>query len=144
MSWWLFFLSLYKLQKVSAGGNTGAVGFGLGFRQLSHKNAFLIMGFTLLRFSLLSIFINIKGYPAFSWGKYKDVSKETGTLALPERNEEDSTDVNAYRHNKYNRYPPALVLEMRHKITALIFSLKLVISRFRRVGNATSTPLEAI
>ena len=44
---------------VGAGGNTGAVGFGFGFRQLSYQKAFLIMGFSILASSFLSMFIKI-------------------------------------------------------------------------------------
>merc|ERR1712084_160749 len=46
---------------VGAGGNSGAVGFGMGFRQLDYKDAFYLMGFTILGSSVLSLFINIKG-----------------------------------------------------------------------------------
>jgi len=81
---------------VGAGGNTGAVGFGMGFRQLSYKSAFMIMGFSIIGSSVLSIFINIKGYSGLLWGKDEVVSKETGgVLAVPEQNEEDAADVNA-------------------------------------------------
>lgn len=79
---------------VGAGGNTGAVGFGLGFRQLSYKDAFLIMGFSILGSSLLSVFISIKGYSSLLWGKDQIVSKETGTLAVPEPTAEDAAAVN--------------------------------------------------
>ena len=47
---------------VGAGGNVGAVGFSLGFRQMSYRPAFFIMGFSILVSSLLSIFIKIEGH----------------------------------------------------------------------------------
>lgn len=81
---------------VGAGGNTGAVGFGLGFRQLDYKEAFLIMGFSILGSSILSIFINIKGHSGLLWGKDEIVDKEKGgVIAVPEQNDEDAADVNA-------------------------------------------------
>merc|ERR1712151_643761 len=46
---------------VGAGGNSGAVCFGMGFRQLPYKDAFYIMGFSIMGSSILSILINIKG-----------------------------------------------------------------------------------
>ena len=79
---------------VGAGGNTGAVGFGLGFRQLSYKKAFIIMGATILGSAGLSVFINIKGYAQLLWGSDAAVDKETGTLVVPQKNEEDAEEVN--------------------------------------------------
>ncbi|KAL7560306.1 hypothetical protein ACA910_005207 [Epithemia clementina (nom. ined.)] len=46
---------------VGAGGNTGAVLFGLGFLNFSYRSAFFIMGFAILLSSLLSAFIKIEG-----------------------------------------------------------------------------------
>lgn len=54
---------------VGAGGNTGAVGFGLGFRQLSYNKAFIIMGCTILASGILSVLISIPGHSALLWGK---------------------------------------------------------------------------
>lgn len=54
---------------VGAGGNTGAVGFGLGFRQLSYEKAFIIMGCTILASGLLSALIVIKGYSSLFCGE---------------------------------------------------------------------------
>lgn len=47
---------------IGAGGNTGAVVFGLFFRQLDDKTAFQIMGFTILVSAVLSFFVCIKGH----------------------------------------------------------------------------------
>jgi len=47
---------------VGAGGNTGAVCFGLCFRQLDDSAGFLIMSISILVSSVLSLFICIKGH----------------------------------------------------------------------------------
>jgi len=73
---------------VGAGGNVGAVAFGLGFRQLSYQEAFLIMGCSILVSSALSVFIHIKGYSGMLWGEEQLVDKETGSLIVPEVTEE--------------------------------------------------------
>ena len=71
---------------VGAGGNTGAVGFGMGFRQLSYESAFMIMGFVILGSGILSVFINIKGHAALLWGEDDvAVTKSATTLAVPEQ-----------------------------------------------------------
>ena len=48
---------------VGAGGNTGAVFFGLCFRQLSYKDAFYIMSGTILGSAFLSVGIRISSPP---------------------------------------------------------------------------------
>jgi NNP family nitrate/nitrite transporter-like MFS transporter len=70
---------------VGAGGNTGAVCFGLGFRQLDYKDAFIIMGSTILGSAVLSVFIHIKGHSALFCGT-DDINpiKNDGVLAVPE------------------------------------------------------------
>lgn len=65
---------------VGAGGNVGAVAFGLGFRQLHYSNAFKIMGASILFSSLLSFFIHIKGYSGMIVGKELSVDPETGEV----------------------------------------------------------------
>lgn len=47
---------------VGAGGNVGAVAFSLCFRQLPFKSAFLVMGFTIIGSSFLSVFVRIEGH----------------------------------------------------------------------------------
>ena len=69
---------------VGAGGNSGAVGFGLGFRQLDYEQAFVIMGATIMGSAALSIFINIKGHRGLLWGTDDVVQKEKATLVVPE------------------------------------------------------------
>ena len=87
---------------VGAGGNTGAVCFGLGFRQLDYKDAFMIMGFSILGSSILSVFINIKGHSALFWGEdtipaasAKSAAGAKAVLAVPEPDEEISEEVHA-------------------------------------------------
>jgi NNP family nitrate/nitrite transporter-like MFS transporter len=53
---------------VGAGGNTGAVCFGFGFRNLEYKSAFYVMGFTILGSSVLSSLIFIKGHAGLVCG----------------------------------------------------------------------------
>merc|ERR1712176_1527916 len=54
---------------VGAGGNTGAVCFGLGFRNLEYKDAFILMGSTIIVSSVLSAFLYTKGHSALFCGK---------------------------------------------------------------------------
>jgi MFS transporter, NNP family, nitrate/nitrite transporter len=70
---------------VGAGGNIGAVGFGLCFRQLNYKDAFYIMGGCVLASSLTSAMILIKGQSNFFRGEETVAIKNTGTLAIPDK-----------------------------------------------------------
>lgn len=81
---------------VGAGGNTGAVGFGMGFRQLSYEKAFMIMGFSILGSCFTSLFIFIKGHAGLVWRKDAPaINKATGeTLAVPIANKETGEEVN--------------------------------------------------
>jgi NNP family nitrate/nitrite transporter-like MFS transporter len=66
---------------VGAGGNVGAVCFGLCFRQLSYHSAFEIMGFSILGSSVLSLFFDINGYSRLLLGGEEcDVDKESGRV----------------------------------------------------------------
>ena len=67
---------------VGAGGNMGAVGFGLAFRQLPYKDAFVIMGCTILGSSVLSAFVFIKGSSRLVFGG-EDVHAKTPVLEVP-------------------------------------------------------------
>merc|ERR1719330_1046159 len=67
---------------VGAGGNSGAVAFGMGFRNLPYKDAFNIMGFSILGSSILSLFICIKGSSGLLCGK--DEVVETKVLEVPD------------------------------------------------------------
>lgn len=77
---------------VGAGGNTGAVCFGLGFRNLEYKTAFYVMGFTILGSSLLSAILIIKGHAGIFFGADAEVATET--LAVPAKDDEAAEDVN--------------------------------------------------
>ena len=79
---------------VGAGGNTGAVCFGLGFRQLSYKAAFMLMGSVILFSGLTTGFVCIKGYGSLFFGQDAPENK-LSTLAVPEPDEEDKAAVNA-------------------------------------------------
>jgi NNP family nitrate/nitrite transporter-like MFS transporter len=78
---------------VGAGGNVGAVCFGLGFRQMETLQAFYLMGGVVLASGILSVFISIKGHASLLWGKDSEEAiaayKKTGapaatTLQVPE------------------------------------------------------------
>jgi MFS transporter, NNP family, nitrate/nitrite transporter len=69
---------------VGAGGNTGAVCFQLGFRNLEYKEAFVLMGSAILGSTILSVFINIKGCSCLLWGVDEEPVK---VLALPDNAE---------------------------------------------------------
>lgn len=65
---------------VGAGGNVGAVCFGLGFRELAYTDAFNIMGWSIIGSALLSVFIAIKGHRGLLHGEDRVVDKETGEI----------------------------------------------------------------
>jgi NNP family nitrate/nitrite transporter-like MFS transporter len=65
---------------VGAGGNLGAVCFGLAFRNLEYEKAFVIMGCTIIASSFLSVFIHIKGHSGLLSGEDRIVDKETGEI----------------------------------------------------------------
>jgi NNP family nitrate/nitrite transporter-like MFS transporter len=60
---------------VGAGGNVGAVAFGLCFRQMAAKSAFLVMGSLIILSSILSLLIFIHGHPGLLW---RTASEEDG------------------------------------------------------------------
>ncbi len=75
---------------VGAGGNTGAVCFGLCFRQLENiQTAFNIMGFTILGSAVVTALINIKGHRSMFAGEDSEAVKAAWqkkgqtTLAVP-------------------------------------------------------------
>jgi len=71
---------------VGAGGNVGAVLFGLGFRNLpTYKEAFVLMGGVILVSSVSSAFVFIKGHAGLICGKNDPVpAKAPQTLVVPE------------------------------------------------------------
>ena len=80
---------------VGAGGNVGAVCFGLGFRQLSYHSAFMLMGSLVLGSSLLSAFVIIKGHRGILCGEDEVVPNKSATLAVPEKDPEGTEDINS-------------------------------------------------
>ena len=66
---------------VGAGGNLGAVAFGLAFRQLPNdKDAFLAMGITVAVAACLTVLINISGYKNIIFGK-EDPTRQSAALS---------------------------------------------------------------
>lgn len=63
-----------------AGGNVGAVAFGLMFRQLHERQALTFMGVAVLASSILSVFVAIHGHRSLLWGRDRQVDPETGLL----------------------------------------------------------------
>jgi len=61
---------------VGAGGNTGAVCFGLGFRQLGYEKAFNIMGFSIIGSAFLSFLVLIKGHRSVFCGEDSESTKQ--------------------------------------------------------------------
>merc|ERR1712045_481776 len=53
---------------VGAGGNCGAVAFGLGFRQLGYVKAFTLMGSCIIASGVLSLGVCIKGHRGLLYG----------------------------------------------------------------------------
>jgi len=77
---------------IGAGGNTGAVCFGLGFRQLEYKQAFVLMGTCIMASSVLSAVVVIPGHAGILFGKDEAPAKTSQTLTVPEldtKKEED-------------------------------------------------------
>ena len=104
----MFVLTLYLFnfveQIVGAGGNTGAVCFGLGFRQLDTKQAFTLMGACIIASGVLSLFVCIKGHAGLvtgqdseetiaAWKKLGSSAPAATTLAVPEPDAEAAEDV---------------------------------------------------
>lgn len=53
---------------VGAGGNVGAVGFGMAFRELNDRDAFNIMGITIMASAVTTVLITIKGHRGILFG----------------------------------------------------------------------------
>jgi len=78
---------------IGAGGNTGAVCFGMGFRELEYKDAFIIMGVSIIASSVLSVFVCIPGCSRIFGGEDDVPAKDT--LAVPTPDTDKVDDVNA-------------------------------------------------
>lgn len=72
---------------VGAGGNTGAVAFGFGFRQLNYYQAFILMGGCIIASGILSLFICIKGHAGLVTGQDSEEAiaawKKLGSAPAP-------------------------------------------------------------
>ena len=79
---------------VGAGGNTGAVCFGLGFRNLEYKTAFMLMGGVILGSSLLSVGIMIKGHSGLFCGEDAVKEDEPEMLSVPVKEAEATKEAN--------------------------------------------------
>jgi MFS transporter, NNP family, nitrate/nitrite transporter len=73
---------------IGAGGNVGAVCFGLAFRELPYKDAFLLMGLSILASAVSSIFIVIPGHAGILFGRDREVDLETGKIVDEEEDDE--------------------------------------------------------
>jgi NNP family nitrate/nitrite transporter-like MFS transporter len=80
---------------VGAGGNTGAVCFGLAFRQLEARDAFIIMGSVIMASSILSAFVFIKGYSSLFFGTDEARPSKDVALVIPEEDEDARAEVEA-------------------------------------------------
>mmetsp|Transcript_2550 Transcript_2550/g.4903 ORF Transcript_2550/g.4903 Transcript_2550/m.4903 type:complete len:484 (-) Transcript_2550:370-1821(-) len=87
---------------VGAGGNTGAVCFGLGFRQLEAKPAFYLMGGCIVASGVLSLFICIKGHAGLVTGQdnpeviaayKKTAGAASATIQVPEPDAEAAEEM---------------------------------------------------
>lgn len=78
---------------VGAGGNVGAVGFGMGFRNLSYKKAFVVMGGCILVTAAMSAIVFIKGQSGMLCGEADPVvPAKTETLAVPDAEKAEKAD----------------------------------------------------
>jgi NNP family nitrate/nitrite transporter-like MFS transporter len=77
---------------VGAGGNVGAVGFGMAFRELADdRDAFIIMGCVILACALTTVLITVKGHRGILFGKDTEFPKAE-TLTVPGPNKEDNDE----------------------------------------------------
>jgi len=85
---------------VGAGGNTGAVVFGLLFSHLTYRHAFNAMGWTVLISSILSALIFIRGHPSLFFNTESqdvDINTTNNSNAMldipPEKGEETKEEI---------------------------------------------------
>uniref|UniRef100_A0A7S2SIF9 Nitrate/nitrite transporter n=1 Tax=Eucampia antarctica TaxID=49252 RepID=A0A7S2SIF9_9STRA len=85
---------------VGAGGNVGAVCFGLCFRQMKTKDAFLVMGATILVSGFLGVIVMIKGHASMFWGEdsetvkaaWQGIGETVLSVPEPEPEKDDNDD----------------------------------------------------
>ena len=87
---------------VGAGGNVGAVCFGLCFRELDYETAFVIMGCSILVSAVLSAFIYIPGHAGMFTGEDRAVDQETGAIIEFFDETDDGNDEITKDGNKHN------------------------------------------
>jgi NNP family nitrate/nitrite transporter-like MFS transporter len=86
---------------VGAGGNLGAVFFGLGFRNLSEHQAFNLMAAVVIVSGLSCFCISIKGHRGLIFGQdspevmaaWKKLGSHDTTLSVPEKDAEAAKDI---------------------------------------------------
>ena len=86
---------------VGAGGNVGAVCFGLGFRQLETKTAFILMGSLIIFSGITCAMVFIKGHAGLVTGHdseeviaaWKKLGANDTTLSVPEKDAEAAKDI---------------------------------------------------
>ena len=76
---------------IGAGGNSGAVAFGMGFRELDYKDAFVIMGCSIMASSVLSFFVCIPGCSRLVGGEDDIPAKDTLAVPTPETDKVDES-----------------------------------------------------
>jgi MFS transporter, NNP family, nitrate/nitrite transporter len=69
---------------VGAGGNIGAVGFGLAFRQLEYRLAFKIMGYSIFGAAVTSALLKIKGCSGLFGGVDTYDQRTSKVLVVPD------------------------------------------------------------
>lgn len=74
---------------VGAGGNVGAVCFGLVFQNLDYKQAFIVMGATIFVSAIFSLGIVIKGHAGLICGKDDEHKEDGAVLTVPVKDTEE-------------------------------------------------------
>ena len=82
---------------VGAGGNIGAVAFGLGFRQMNYKSAFYLMGGCVVAIAFTTFLVKIKDCSSLILGgtdPVREIGKEVpaSTLTVPQADKLDPDD----------------------------------------------------
>jgi NNP family nitrate/nitrite transporter-like MFS transporter len=99
---------------VGAGGNLGAVFFGLGFRNLTEHQAFNLMAAVVLVAGVSTACISIKGHRGLICGQdspeviaaWKKLGSTNGTLTVPEKDVEvsDGKDTDKNSEAEFNQF----------------------------------------
>ena len=84
---------------IGAGGNVGAVVFGLFFREFDPKRAFILMGSAIICSAMLSLFINIQGHVKY-FLRPSDIVKQSEFLVSPSKGTVAGSDTSSPRSQK--------------------------------------------